>query len=156
MLDRIRAFVDQLVAAPGSHAPLEGEEARVAAVALMCHVIAADGVVEEQERDALMAVVAARFGLDAGETEDLIAEAARQDREAVDFYSFTSTLKRVLGREERLSLVGAMWELVYADGGVHEFEDNVIWRVAELLGIDGRERMALKQAASGRGPAGGG
>jgi hypothetical protein len=28
-----------------------------------------------------------------------------------------------------------MWELVYADGQVSEFEDNVVWRAADLLGI---------------------
>ena len=27
-----------------------------------------------------------------------------------------------------------MWELVYADGQVTEFEDNVVWRAADLLG----------------------
>ena len=26
-----------------------------------------------------------------------------------------------------------MWELVYADGQVSEFEDNVVWRAADLL-----------------------
>ena len=40
-----------------------------------------------------------------------------------------------------------MWDLVYADGAVHEFEDNLIWRVAELLAVPTRARMRLKQAA---------
>ena len=34
----------------------------------------------------------------------------------------------------RLRIVEMMWELVYADGQVSEFEDNVIWRAADLLG----------------------
>lgn len=32
-----------------------------------------------------------------------------------------------------------------ADGEVHEFEDNIVWRVAELLDIDSRARMELKR-----------
>jgi uncharacterized tellurite resistance protein B-like protein len=39
-----------------------------------------------------------------------------------------------------------MWSLVYADGKVHEFEDNVIWRVAELLGVSSQARMRLKRS----------
>ena len=39
-----------------------------------------------------------------------------------------------------------MWELVFADGTVHEFEDNLIWRVAELLGVSSQTRIRLKQA----------
>jgi len=37
-----------------------------------------------------------------------------------------------------------MWELVYADGNVTEFEDNVVWRAADLLGISSRDRLELK------------
>jgi uncharacterized tellurite resistance protein B-like protein len=37
-----------------------------------------------------------------------------------------------------------MWELVYADGNVTEFEDNVVWRASDLLGISSRDRLELK------------
>ena len=37
--------------------------------------------------------------------------------------------------------------LVFADGKVHEFEDNLIWRTAELLGVSSEVRIRLKQAA---------
>ena len=42
-----------------------------------------------------------------------------------------------------------MWRLVYADGTVHEFEDNVVWRVAELLAVPNQVRIALKRAVRG-------
>jgi uncharacterized tellurite resistance protein B-like protein len=42
-----------------------------------------------------------------------------------------------------------MWRLTFADGTLHEFEDNVIWRVAELLGVSTQARIRLKQAARG-------
>jgi uncharacterized tellurite resistance protein B-like protein len=38
-----------------------------------------------------------------------------------------------------------MWELVYADGQVSEFEDNVVWRAADLLGVSSRDRIDLKR-----------
>ena len=41
-----------------------------------------------------------------------------------------------------------MWELVYADGQVSEFEDNVVWRAADLLGISSRDRLELKHKAA--------
>ena len=36
-----------------------------------------------------------------------------------------------------------MWEIAYADGKVDEFEMNLIWRAADLLGISSRERIEL-------------
>ena len=32
-------------------------------------------------------------------------------------------------------MVEMMWKIAYADGAVSEFEDNLIWRVADLLGV---------------------
>jgi uncharacterized tellurite resistance protein B-like protein len=46
-----------------------------------------------------------------------------------------------------------MWELVYADGQVSEFEDNVVWRAADLLGISSRDRIELKHRVAARQPA---
>jgi len=40
---------------------------------------------------------------------------------------------RSVNEEGRLRIVKMMWELVYADGQVSEFEDNVVWRAADLL-----------------------
>jgi len=35
--------------------------------------------------------------------------------------------------------------MVFADGVLHELEDNVVWRIAELLAVDSRNRVLLKQ-----------
>ncbi len=43
-----------------------------------------------------------------------------------------------------------MWDVVYADGELHELEDNTLWRVSELLGVDGRERVLARQQAARR------
>ena len=58
---------------------------------------------------------------------------------------------RSVDEEGRLRIVEMMWELVYADGQVSEFEDNVVWRAADLLGVSSRDRIDLKHrvAASG-------
>ena len=80
------------------------------------------------------------------------SEAANEeeaDKEAVDLYGFTSVLKRQADDADREKIVAMMWRLVYSDGALHEFEDNVIWRVAELLGVDPKARIRLKQAARG-------
>ena len=80
-----------------------------------------------------------------------MAAAETADNEAVDLYGFTSVLKRRLDEAERERIVEMMWELVYADGKVHEFEDNLIWRAAELLGVSSDARIRLKQAVRGHG-----
>jgi uncharacterized tellurite resistance protein B-like protein len=61
---------------------------------------------------------------------------------------------RSVNEEGRLRIIEMMWELVYADGQVSEFEDNVVWRAADLLGISSRDRIELKhKVAEQRQPA---
>jgi uncharacterized tellurite resistance protein B-like protein len=84
----------------------------------------------------------------------LIAQATRAEGDAVDLYHFTSVIMRSINEDGRLRIIEMMWELVYADGQVSEFEDNVVWRAADLLGISSRDRIALKhKVAEQRQPA---
>ena len=53
-------------------------------------------------------------------------------------------------------MIEMMWEIAYADGAVTQFEDNLIWRVADLLGVSSNERIALRQRVAAAGGSGGG
>jgi uncharacterized tellurite resistance protein B-like protein len=57
---------------------------------------------------------------------------------------------REVDEKGRLRIVEMMWELVYADDRVSEFEDNVIWRAADLLGVSSRDRIDLKHRVAER------
>ena len=95
------------------------------------------------ERDKLHAVLKARFSLDDAATEELIDVGTLAENEAVDLYHFTSLINRSLDEAGRLGIVEMMWEIVFADGRVNEFEDNLMWRAADLLGVSSRDRIAL-------------
>lgn len=145
MLDTIRTFLTELTG--GKERRDFGEDdCRLAAAALLFHVVALDGVVSAEERDALSALLMRRFDLDKDGAQALVAAAETADKEAIDLYGFTSVLKRRFDEAERERIVEMMWTLVYADGSLHEFEDNVIWRVAELLGVSSQARIRLKRA----------
>ena len=68
----------------------------------------------------------------------------------MDFYQFTSVLKRALDDDGRQKIVEMLWDIAYADGAADEFEENTIWRIAELLGVSTRDRVLLRQRVAGR------
>ena len=74
----------------------------------------------------------------------------RAKSESVDLYQFTSVLCRALDQEGRKRIVEMLWEVVLADGVVHEFEANLVWRAAELLGVSTRDRVSLRKAVESR------
>jgi len=144
MFDRLKQFVSELTSDQPEEAMFDENDHRLAAAALLVHAVAIDGFVDEDERAVVNDVLKRKFDLSAAETEELVAEAVEKDQEAVDLYGFTSIIKRTFDQEGRQAMVEMLWEIVYADGVVHEFEDNLVWRVAELLGVSTRDRMRLK------------
>ena len=144
MIEGLRDFLSRLTASNSDEA-LDEHDFQAAAAALLVHVADVDGVITIAERDRLMAVLESRFGIDAAQAARLLREAQRSEQEAVDLFHFTSLVKRRLDAQGRSRLIEMMWEIAYADGVVHEFEDNVVWRVAELIGVDTRERVLLRQ-----------
>jgi uncharacterized tellurite resistance protein B-like protein len=151
MLDGLRQFISDVVS-PHGH----GERAfddngyQLAATALLIHVISLDGEPSEREKRKLHSLIESRFGLDRGTADQLIASATLVEGEAVDLYHFTSVIMREVDEKGRLRIVEMMWELVYADDQVSEFEDNVVWRAADLLGVSSRDRIDLKHRVAER------
>ena len=73
-----------------------------------------------------------------------------RDGEAVDLYRFTSILMNTMSASDRIGFIEILWEMVYADGVRHELEDNVVWRISELLGVSGRDRVLMRQRVQER------
>lgn len=145
MFDALKSLIFQQETNEEEGSRFSANDKQLAEAALMFHVIAADGIVGDDERQRLEEVLSKNFGLEPDQTARLVEEARQADNEAIDLYSFTRTLKRELSAEERLALIGNMWEMVFADGVVHELEDNIVWRVAELLDVEARDRMQIKR-----------
>ncbi|HEY0219128.1 MAG TPA: TerB family tellurite resistance protein [Afipia sp.] len=152
MLDKLRNFISDVVSPGGqTHRVFDESDYRLAATALLIHVISLDGEPSQAEKNKLHSLLEYRFRLDPGTADTLIKDAMLVEGEAVDLYHFTSVIMRSVNEEGRLRIVEMMWELVYADGHVSEFEENVIWRAADLLGISSRDRINLKhRVADGR------
>lgn len=129
-------------------------DTKLSVATLLVHLAAVDGVITENERQTIAGVLTGRFGLSADEVKRLIAEATRRDAESVDFYQFTAALSR-LPEQDRLEIIRLMWQVVFSDGHNHELEDNMVWRVAELLGISTRQRTLLRKQVRGETDAGG-
>lgn len=149
MLDKLRQFIADIASSQDQERrAFDENDYRLAAAALLIHVISLDGEPSDAERRKLHSLLESRFELDPGTADNLIAAATLVEGEAVDLYHFTSVIMRSVNEQGRIRIVEMMWELVYADGRVSEFEDNVVWRAADLLGVSSRDRIDLKHRAA--------
>ena len=152
MLKEISEFFADLTGGDKHPAQFGVGDYRLAAAALLVHVATSDGGLDTAERDMLHALLQERFALEDDATEELIAAAAAADRDAIDLYHFTRLINRTLDDDGRRRLIEMMWEMAYLDGRVSEFEDNILWRVADLVNVSQRERIEIRhRVAAARG-----
>ena len=148
MFERFRSFLENL--AGNETDKLAPDDPRIAVMALCIQVMEADGTVLEAEKKTLRARFKEFYPVDEAELDALVAAGTDAESEAIDFFHFTSELKRQLSEEQRVGLIGLLWEIVYADGERSEMEDHAIWRIADLLGVSGRERIMKRQEVAER------
>ena len=149
MFQAFKDFVSELTGGQKHPSRFEEGDYRLAVAALLVHVGMIDGTLSDIERAKLHTVVKRCFNLDDDAAEALIVQATAAEQEAIDLYRFTSLLNRSLDEEGRRRMVEMMWQVVYADHQVTEFEDNLIWRAADLLGVSQQERIALRERVAG-------
>jgi uncharacterized tellurite resistance protein B-like protein len=149
MFQAFKDFVSELTGGHKDPSRFEDGDYRLAAAALLVHVGMIDGGLSDVERTKLRTIVKRCFNLDDAAADDLIARATVAEQEAVDLYHFTSLLNRTLDEAGRHRMVEMMWQMVYADQQVTEFEDNLIWRAADLLGVSSRDRIELRRRVAG-------
>jgi uncharacterized tellurite resistance protein B-like protein len=150
MFQGFRKFLSEVSEGDKHPAHFGHNDYRLAAAALLVHAAAIDGDISDVERDKLHILIKQQFDLDETTTDELLAEATEAENESIDLYHFTSLINRSLDEDGRRRVVEMMWEIAYADGRVDEFENNLIWRAADLLGVSSRERIELRHRVAER------
>ena len=148
--NRLVNFVEGVDDEEGRLKDMHEEELRVASAALLINAGSIDGKFDSNEKQKVKALLQRRFDLKPDELKRLFQEASAEEREAVDLYRFTKVLCRNLDQDGRKRIVVMLWEVVMVDGVVDEFEANLVWRVAELIGVSTRDRVTLRKMVEAR------
>jgi uncharacterized tellurite resistance protein B-like protein len=119
----------------------------IAVAALLVHVARIDGVIAPSERSRVLTLLAARFGLQDEAALRLVERGDRLDRETDDIAALIEMLGHGVPADERRQLVAMAYAVAGADGRIEEFEDDLVWRMAGLLGFDDAAIQAIKAEA---------
>jgi len=137
-------FLERMKQPENSTQTVSDYDLKVAVAGLFLEVINADFKVDPAEEEKLKTLLMQRFNLDENDVRDLI-QFAKQDRaKRQDIWQFASRLKDRLPRERRIEVLTDLWRLIFADGRMDMFEDALIHKITELLGLDHSEMIEAK------------
>jgi uncharacterized tellurite resistance protein B-like protein len=137
MLDRL---LDLIAPPQRQRAP----RLELAAAVLMVEAARMDEQVAPEEKALILELVQGRFALSQGDAEALVEQALAVTEGAAPWQTYTAVLKERLSYEERVRLVEMLWEVVYADGVLHDLESSLLRRVAGLLYVSDHDRGAAR------------
>jgi uncharacterized tellurite resistance protein B-like protein len=98
-----------------------------------------DGEVSADEHSAIVQLLRKRFSLSDQQSVALFDRAITAAQDSVELFSHTKIVKDALSYEERLDIIEMLWEVVYADGHLHDFEANLMRRVTGLLYVEDKD-----------------
>ncbi|MAB13986.1 TerB family tellurite resistance protein [Parvibaculum sp.] len=146
MIEKLKSF---LQGAP-SEAEDKSDELQIAVVALLIRAATTDAKFGEEERAAIRRIALQSFSLEEKDLDHLIGEAENAENETMDLHRWVQTIKKAYDEEERIGLIEKMWEVVYADGVLDDYEANLLRRVAGLIYVPDRASGQARQRVLAR------
>lgn len=141
--DQLRSWV-----APKSDEPVDLQLIARAAAIILLEMAATDENRDDEELTVIHRAMQDAFGIDDAELGELLRDAETLRREAVSLHDFTRDLKAHLDRDERDQLVEWLWRVAWADGRVDRYEEQLLRRLSDLLGVPHHEFIRRKHRAA--------
>jgi uncharacterized tellurite resistance protein B-like protein len=146
LITRLRGLL-QGVLDPAPDAP-DGE-AQLAVAALLILVARADGRLLRVEEEGLERIMRARFGVSPEAAARLLAWGEAISREMDPAATIAERILHDIPARERPDLLAMAYRVAAVDGQVHDFEDDLLWRVGRLLGLPDDDVARIREQALG-------
>lgn len=142
--------IKSLLLGSAENATPKFDDLQIAVVALLVRAATTDTDFREDERQTIRRITADAFGLAPAEVDELVAAAESEEAGTVDLHRWAQAIKRGYDEAERVRLIEKMWEVVYSDGVLDDYEANLLRRVAGLIYVPDRESGKARQRVVAR------
>jgi uncharacterized tellurite resistance protein B-like protein len=130
----------------GLEAPTPEADARLTVAALLVLVARADGRMLDVEQTGLRTLLRSRFSLTDEQVSGLLGEVDA----VADFDQAVTLSERILVEidpDDRPEVMALAYRIAALDGFLHEFEEDLLWRIGRLLGFPDAEVAAIRDGA---------
>ncbi len=114
---------------------------------LMFEIAISDGNLNEAELK-IIKQRASLFSDEDTKVSTIIKKIIDEAQESVSFYPFVKKINQTHNNEEKKDLLKILWELVTADSVIDAYEENLYFKIADLLKIKRVTANQIKQQNS--------
>jgi len=118
----------------------------LATAAILLDIAYADGEFSPSEDGDVVGFLKRAFTLDEESVRELLKAADELRAQTIDHYALTNFIRRNVALADRIDIVKTMWRVVYADGRLTDYENYLVRKLADLLGIEHHVMIEAKVA----------
>ena len=100
---------------------------------LMIEAAYTDGQIDANELNKIKFSLVNVFAEDPKEINLVLEEALKNKNNSKSLHYYTSFINKNFDQDKKLLLIETLWEIVLSDGEIHDFESNLLRRLAGLL-----------------------
>ena len=114
---------------------------------IMMEAASIDGIIDQNEINKISNVLIEIFNENPSEVEIELNKCLDELNEHKSLHFLTSKINQSFSEDKKILLIQILWEIIYEDGKVHDFESNLVRRLGGLLYIsDAQCGIAKKKA----------
>lgn len=117
---------------------------RLATAAILLDIAYADGTFTPAEDGDIVGFLKRTFALADDEARELIAAAGEIRARTIDHFALTNYIRRNSSLDRRVEIVRTMWRMVYGDGKLTDYENYLVRKLADLLGLEHHVMIGAK------------
>jgi uncharacterized tellurite resistance protein B-like protein len=125
---------------------LQRDPLRLATAAILLETAYADGEFSPAEDGDVVGYLKQAFNLDDETAQELIAAAAEVRGKTIDHFALTNYIRKNASLSERIEIVKTMWRIVYSDRKLTDYENYLVRKLADLLGLEHHVMIEAKVA----------
>jgi len=119
---------------------------RLATAAVLLEIGYADGTLSPAEGEDLVHYLKNSFSLEPEMAQELIRAADEIRARTIDHFALTNFIRRNATLEERIEIVKTMWRIAFADGRLTDYENYLVRKLADILGLEHHVMIDAKVA----------
>ena len=145
MLEKIKTLFGSISESETAPSAKERQNDVILAIcALFLEMGRIDDTFTEEEQEKVLSILKEKYGLAGEHADRLIEEADRELKESVDLWQFAKVINETYSPDEKEKLVERLWQIVYVDGKMDQYEHYLMNKLSNLLRLSHKQLIDAK------------
>ncbi len=123
---------------------LDIHQLQLATCILLIEVSKSDDDYDADEQEKIISLIKDKFSLTDDEIGEVFSASNEHHNKMISLYEWTDIINKECSYEQKLIIIGFMWDIAYIDSKIDKYEDYTIRKVCDLIYVNHKDFINLK------------